>query len=111
MQKKVKRILTKTLKVAGWVLSSIVFLLLIVIVVIQIPAIQQKITQKAVAFLEEKIGTEVEIESLYISFPKNIVLKGLYIEDQSKDTLLYAGKLSVNTDLWALARNEIQLNN
>lgn len=110
MQRKVKKALIKALKVTGWVLGSIIFLILIVIALVQIPAVQQKITQKAITFLENKIGTEVAIESLYISFPKNIVLKGLYIEDQSKDTLLYAGKLSVNTDLWALTRNEIQLN-
>lgn len=107
---KAKRILTKTLKVFGWIFGSIILVLLLVIAAIQIPSVQNKITQKAIAFLEEKIGTEVRLESLYISFPKNIVLTGLYLEDQKKDTLLYAGKLTVNTDLWALTRNEIQLN-
>ena len=106
-----KKIITKIFKVIGWTLFSILMLLLLVIAAIQIPAVQEKITQKAVAFLEKKIGTRVELESLYISFPKNIVLEGLYLEDQSKDTLLYAGKLSLNTDLWALTKNEIQLNN
>src|SRR5688572_29167784 len=110
MQNKTKKVFTKVLKVTGWIIFSVIALLLVIIAVIQIPAVQQKITQKAVAFLEEKIGTDVSIESLYISFPKNIVLKGFYLEDQAKDTLLYAGKLTINTDLWALTRNEIQLN-
>src|SRR5688572_16904830 len=110
MQLKIKRIFVKTFKIIGWIVGSVLALLLVIIGVVQIPAVQQKITQKAVAFLEEKIGTDVAIESLYISFPKNIVVKGLYLEDQSKDTLLYAGRLSVDTDLWALTRNEIQLN-
>lgn len=111
MQQRAKKFLITTLKVIGWVVVSIVTLLMIVIAVVQIPAVQHKITQKAISFLQEKIGTPVALESLYISFPKNIVLKGFYLEDQAKDTLLYAGKLSVDTDLWALTRNEIQLNN
>ena len=110
MHTKAKKIFIKSLKIIGWTLASAILLLLITIAVIQIPAVQQKITQKAVSFLEEKIGTKVAIESLYISFPKNIVLTGLYLEDQARDTLLYAGKLSVDTDLWALTRNEVQLN-
>ncbi len=110
MQDKTKKILIKTGKVLGWIIGSILVLLLVLIAVIQIPAVQQKITQEAVSFLEKKVGTPVRIESLYIAFPKNIVMKGLYLEDKSKDTLLYAGRLSINTDLWALTQNEIQLN-
>ena len=110
MQTKVGRVFKKTVKVIGWVIGSILVLLLLIIAAVQIPAVQQKITQKAVAFLEDKIGTEVAIEKLYISFPKNIVLKGFYLEDQKKDTLLYVGELNVDTDLWALTKNEIQLN-
>jgi translocation and assembly module TamB len=106
-----KRILTKVFKVLGWIVFSVLLLLIAIIAIVQLPVVQQKITQKAVSILEKKIGTKVDIESLYISFPKNIVLKGLYLEDKANDTLLYAGKFSVNTDLWALTHNEIQLNN
>src|SRR4051812_16976411 len=110
MQHRTKRIITKVFKVLGWIIFSILIILIAIIGIIQLPAVQQKITQKAVSFLEKKIGTNVDIESLYISFPKNIVLKGFYLEDKAKDTLLYAGKLSVDTDLWALTQHEIQLN-
>lgn len=110
MQSKTKKVLVKSLKVIGWIVGSVLALLLLTIAAFQLPAVQQKVTQKAVAFLKKKIGTDVTIESLYISFPKNIVMKGLYLEDQARDTLLYAGKLSINTDLWALTKNKIQLN-
>ena len=109
MQSKTKKVLVKSLKVIGWIVGSVLALLLLTIAAFQLPAVQQKVTQKAVAFLKKKIGTDVTIESLYISFPKNIVMKGLYLEDQARDTLLYAGKLSINTDLWALTKNKIQL--
>lgn len=100
----------KILKIFGWIIGSIILLLVLIALLIQIPAVQLKLTRKAVAFLEDKIGTEVALQGIRISFPKNIVLEGLYLEDQQGDTLLYAGKFSVNTDLWALTRNEIQLN-
>jgi hypothetical protein len=109
-QSKLKRVLVKTLKIFGWITLSIVALLIIIILLIQLPVIQNRITQKAVAFLEEKIGTDVALESITISFPKSIVIRGFYLEDQKKDTLLYAGRLSIDTDLWALTRHEIQLN-
>lgn len=108
--KKAKRILLKILRWTGGLLATLVVLLLILILVIRIPAVQNKLTQKAVSFLENKIGTKVSLDHIYISFPKKIVLEGLYLEDQSRDTLLYAGELSVDTDLWSLTQNQLELN-
>lgn len=110
MPSTLKKISLKVLKVFAWIVGSVLLLLVLIALLIQIPAVQLKLTQKAVAFLEDKIGTTVALEGIHISFPKSIVLEGLYLEDQHGDTLLYAGKFSVDTDLWALTRNEIQLN-
>jgi translocation and assembly module TamB len=105
-----KRILRKILKIVVWIILSLVLLLVSIALIIQIPSVQKKLTQRAISFLEKKIGTTVTLKSISIAFPKAIVIKGLYLEDQKKDTLLYAGRLSVDTDLWALTKNEIQLN-
>ena len=110
MHSMTKRVFIKIFKVVGWITISVILLLATIALLVQIPAIQLKLTQKAVSFLEKKIGTEVSLKSIYIAFPKDIVLKGIYLEDQQGDTLLYAGKFSIDTDLWALTRNEIQLN-
>lgn len=105
-----RKIFVSMLKVAGWITLSVIFLFILLGIVVQIPAVQQRITQKAVAFLKDKIKTEVRLARVSISFPKKIVLEGLYLEDQSKDTLLYAGRLAIDTDLWGLTRRRIQLN-
>lgn len=110
VQGKTKKILIISLKVIGWICLSIVGLLVIVALAIQIPVIQNKLVQTAVNFLQEKIQTKVSLDHISLSIPKSIVLTGLYLEDQKQDTLLYAGELSVNTDLWALTENKIQLN-
>lgn len=109
-QHKTKRILVKILKIFGWIFFSLVILLIVIALAIQLPSVQTRITKKAISFLEKKIGTEVSLDKISIAFPKSIVLNGLYLEDQKKDTLLYAGEVSIDTDLWALTQHEIQLN-
>lgn len=106
---KVKKAALRTAKIIGWIILSVVVLLILVIVAIRIPSVQNAITGKAIAFLQEKIKTPVRLDYISISFPKKIVLEGLYLEDQQKDTLLYAGKLAVDTDLWDLTRHRITL--
>lgn len=98
------------MKVLGWITLSLLALLIVTLLLIRLPGVQQKITQRAVTFLKNKIGTEVRLERAFVSFPKQIVLEGLYIEDQSRDTLVYAGELNVDADLWALTHNIISIN-
>ncbi len=109
-QWKPKKFLIIALKIIGWTLISILGLLIIISLSIKIPFVQNKLTQKAVSFLKDKIGTEVRLKHISLSIPKKIVLTGLYLEDQANDTLLYAGELAINTDLWGLTQHTIQLN-
>jgi translocation and assembly module TamB len=108
--KKRRNFFIRILKIFGWIFFSIILLLIVAALLIQLPPIQNKLTQKAVSFLEKKIGTDVSLDHISISFPKTIVLEGLYFEDQKKDTLLYAGRFAVDTDLWGLLNREIELN-
>ncbi len=98
------------MKVLGWITFSILALIILVIVLIRLPSVQDKITQRAITFLKDKIGTEVRLARAFISFPKKIVLEGFYVEDQSNDTLVYIGELVVDADLWALTKNRIEVN-
>ena len=107
---KLKKYLVKLLKVVGWITLSIVVLLIAVGLLLRVPAVQNRIVQIAVGFLHDKIGTEVRLDYISLQFPKKIVLEGLYVEDQHRDTLLYAGKLGVDTDLWGLTQKKIELN-
>lgn len=103
-------IVKKVARIFAWIIISLTATLLSIIAILQIPFVQKKITQEATAFLEQRIGTNVELEAFYISFPKRVVVKGFYLEDQQGDTLAYVGTLSIDTDLWAFLRNEVQLN-
>lgn len=88
-----------------------VFLLFVVLIIlIQIPSVQNKIKDQAIHYLEGKIGTKVALQRIEIGFPKKIVIKGLYLESQQKDTLLYADNLAVDISLFKLLNNTVELN-
>jgi len=108
---KVLPFLKKTLKAIAWVVLVFVLLFLIIAGVIQIPAVQNKIIHAATSFVSNKTHTGVEIKHVSISFPKSVVLEGLYLEDLVKDTLVYAGEVKVNIVLKDLLFNKITVNN
>jgi len=89
---------------------SILFLIVILLLLIQTAVVQNFARKKIVSFLEQKLDTKVAIDGLDITFPKMLVLEGVYIEDQTKDTLLAGRQLKVDIDLFKLLSNEIQIN-
>jgi len=101
----------KTIKAILWVLVVFVLIFLIVAGVIQIPAVQNKIVNYATTFVNNKTNTKVQIKNLSISFPKAVLIEGLYLEDVQKDTLLYAKKAKINIVLKDLLFNKICINN
>lgn len=102
--------LRKSLKIILWIIASIVILLVLVAVSLNIPAVQNFVKDKAIAFLKNKTKTEVRLESIKIALPKDVVLNKFYIEDLKKDTLLYAEKLRVDISLFKLLQNTVEIN-
>src|SRR5947209_10396273 len=86
-----------------------IFLILLVYIVIQVPFVQNFAKNKVVAFVQGKIKTKVEIGRLSLDFPKRLVLENVYFEDQKKDTLLYGGKIRVDIALFKLLHHEVDL--
>ena len=107
--KKAASILKKAFKVIVWIILSFLFLLLVVATLIQIPAIQLKVANKATTYISDKTNTKVELKKIRIQFPKSVVIDGLYLEDLEKDTLLYAGHAKVNLSFNALFHHKIHL--
>jgi len=105
-----KKTLRKILKVTAWIIGSIIALLLLILILIQLPAVQNFAKNKIVSYLQDKLHTKVAIAKLSVDFPKRIVLENVYFEDQKKDTLLEGGKIRVDITLFKLLRNEVELN-
>lgn len=105
------RILRRSARLLFWTFVSLLILLLLINGAILLPPVQQVITDKAASFVMEKTGTHVSVDKLFIGFPKEVVIKGLYVEDQQADTLAYLGQLKLDIDLLDLLDNELNISN
>ncbi|MBA3972226.1 MAG: hypothetical protein H0X46_08805, partial [Bacteroidetes bacterium] len=93
---KITIFLKKTLKALLWIIISVVLLIIIVALLLQVPSIQTKVVNYATSYVSNKTHTKVELKKISITFPKSVLIEGLYLEDLKKDTLLYAGELKIN---------------
>lgn len=100
----------KTLKILMWIVISIIAIFLLVVLLLQIPAIQNFVKDKAVTYLENKIKTPVKVGKIEIGLPKKVILEDFYFQTQSGDTLLAGNKLAVDISLFKLFDNEVELN-
>lgn len=89
---------------------SILVLIGLMLILLQTAPVQNFARKKIVSFLEQKLETRVAIDRLDITFPKMLVLEGVYVEDQTNDTLLAGHQLKVDIDLFKLLDNRIQIN-
>lgn len=98
------------LKTILWIIASVIFLVLLIIILIQVPAVQNFAKDKAVTFLQNKIHTKVQIGHISLGLPKLLVLEDVYFEDQKKDTLIAGDKLKVDITLLKLLKNKVEIN-
>ena len=88
-----------------WVVAG----LLLIAVLVQTPPVQNFARKKVQAWLQHKLGTRFEIGRLRIGFPSSVVLDNVYVEDKTKDTLLYGGRIKASIALFKLLQNEVQI--
>ena len=59
--------------------------------------------------LSKELHTKISIKHVDFEFFDKLDLKGLYIEDQHKDTLLYAGSASIKITDWFFLKDKVTL--
>lgn len=101
--------LKRVVKATLWVALGFVLLFILVVLLIRIPSVQNKLVDYATSFVSGKTQTRIEIENVGISFPKVIVLEGIFLEDTQADTLIYARKIKVNIALYGLLSSKIDI--
>jgi hypothetical protein len=106
---RVRSIIKWTLKAILWLVVVFVLIFIIIAGLIQIPAIQNKLIHFATSYVSNKTHTRVEIKNISISFPKSVVIKGLFLDDVQKDTLIYAGEAQINIALKDLLSSRINI--
>ena len=99
----------KSIKILCWIILSIIGLFIFLVLVIQIPVVQNSIKNKAVSYLEGKIHTPVKIGKIEIGFPKKIILENVYFQSQIGDTLFSGEKIAINLSIFKLLDDEIEI--
>ncbi len=99
-------------KIFRWIIGIVLTLILLPVVVLlllQLPPVQNFMRGKAETYLQEHLKTNVRIGGLRFSWWNAITLTDVYVEDTRKDTLLSSGELSVRYNLLSLLRNELNV--
>jgi hypothetical protein len=84
-------------------------LLLIAVLLVQTDPVQNWLVGKASARLSKGLGTRVEIRHVDFSLFNKMSMQGTYIEDHNRDTLLYAGNVSVRITDWFFLKDNATL--
>lgn len=71
-------------------------------VVLRLPVVQTFVTAKVAEFLSNELNSHISIDEVHYTFFDRLLMRGLYIEDQQGDTLLYAESMRVNLHLLRL---------
>lgn len=104
-----KPIFKKILRYTLYLILAFLVIFGILVLLLQQPSFQTWTTKRVTNYLSEKLDTKVEIGSVDIDFFKKIVLEDIYIEDLSRDTLLYAGKLKADLSLFSFWQQEVNI--
>jgi translocation and assembly module TamB len=101
----------RLLKVFVMTVLIVVGMIILIGFLIQTAPVQNFIKGKVVGYLNTKLHTKVAVGKIYISFPKNIVVDNICIEDRRRDTIFSAGSLVVDLNMLKLLHGNIEINN
>ncbi|HEX8316228.1 MAG TPA: AsmA family protein, partial [Flavisolibacter sp.] len=93
-------------------LKTLLFLFLFIILLfllILTPPVQRFLTTRVENYLEKKLQTRVDIGRIGFGLSGNVHLDNVYIEDKTKDTLVYGGTIKANIAFMKLFSNEIEV--
>ncbi|MCC6283311.1 MAG: hypothetical protein IT262_22080, partial [Saprospiraceae bacterium] len=99
----------KLLRFAVYALGTLLVLVVVAMYALSLPVVQQRITREAESFLQEKLGTRVEVGAIRLRFPYDLSLENFLLEDQQGDTLARVGSLVISIGMWKLLNQTIEL--
>lgn len=106
-----KNYIKKFFKTILYIILGLISLNILIYIALSIPFVQQFVLGIAVDKLKSITKTEISIDRIQLKLFYNVGLEGIYVEDLSKDTLLYAQNLEVNISPWRLLHKTLQINN
>ncbi len=77
---------------------------ILIIVLLNIPAVQSFVVDMVVSKVKEKTGTDISIGRVDLDIFNGVFLDCIYVADQRGDTLLYVDRLSANASVFTVYR-------
>lgn len=94
-----------------WLTIVVVLLLVTLLILIQTSSFQTYLAQKTAAYMSDEWGTKVQIDAVELHFFKTAELKGVYVEDKNKDTLISSGNILVEINDFSYSLKKLDLKN
>ncbi len=92
------------------IVNVVLSLLLIGIILIHIPYIQERLASIAEEKLSEQLNTNIELDKVDFLLFNQLTFKGLYVEDTHQDTLAYINYAKVIFNPFTLLNEEVTIN-
>lgn len=102
-----KKVLRRIFRIALWLFLTIGAIILLVVGLLQVPAVQNRLTDYLEKTLSKQLNTELSIGRVGIDFPKMFTIEDVYLETPEGDSLFTLGKLGVDIDMIELFRKKI----
>jgi len=87
------------LKIVFYVFAGVVGLILIVVIGLQIPAVQTKVVRELATRISAKMQFPIDIQHVSIKWFDALVLEGVSIKDRQQQPMINVGRLEVNYNL------------
>jgi len=102
-------VIRKLIKILLYILTVLILLLVISYAALQSNSVQTWLTQKIGNYLSEKLNAKITVDAVDISFFNNVILHGVYVEDQNKDTLLFVHRLEAGINSLSFSDHRLGL--
>ncbi len=93
-------------RILRWLQKALLYsivLLLALVLILQIPPVQNWVVKKVAASLSSTLNTTVSLDYISLTFFDEFTLRGFYVEDHTGDTLLYSRNLEADISLNPIA--------
>ena len=101
--------LKTTRKILKVIFLSLLFLIVMTAILINTTPVQNWLVKAVTHRLSKDLHTKVALRHVNFTLFNKMNLEGVYVEDQQKDTLLYAGKIMVNITDWFFFKEQAEL--
>ena len=102
-----KKIVRRITRIVLWLFVGIGALILLLVGLLQIPAIQNRITDEIEKSLSTQLNTTLSIGRVGLDFPKFFTIEDVYLETPAGDSLFQLGKLGVDIDMIQLFHKQV----